>query len=82
MEGLHCLKCMLEENDFLCKIELKDIYFSVPPSKNSQKNTQVCLVRESIPVSLHLFWSRSCTTDFYQMIENSNNFIEKNDHFI
>ena len=25
MEGFHCLKYLLEENDFLCKIDLKDV---------------------------------------------------------
>ena len=24
MKGLHCLKYLLEKNDFLCKIDLKD----------------------------------------------------------
>ena len=29
MGGLHCLKYVLEENDFPCKIDLKYAYFSV-----------------------------------------------------
>ena len=35
MEDLHCLKYMLEENDFLYKINLEDVYFSVPLRKRS-----------------------------------------------
>ena len=31
MECLHCLKYLLEKNNFLCKIDLKDAYFSVIP---------------------------------------------------
>ena len=30
MEDLHCLKKLLKENNFSCKIDLKDVYFSVP----------------------------------------------------
>ena len=37
MEGLHCLKYLLEENNFLCKIDLKDVYFSVPLCMSSGK---------------------------------------------
>ena len=37
MEGLHCLKFFLEQNNLLSKIDLKGAYFSVPLNKNSQK---------------------------------------------
>ena len=37
MEGLHCLKFLLEQNDLLCKIDLKDAYFAIPLSKQSSK---------------------------------------------
>ena len=37
MEGLHCLKFLVEQNDFLCKIDLKDAYFGIPLSKHSSK---------------------------------------------
>ena len=37
MESLHCLKFLLEQDDLLCKIDLKETYFSVPLNKNSQK---------------------------------------------
>ena len=36
-EGLHCLKFLPEQDDLLCKINLKEAYFSVPLNKNSQK---------------------------------------------
>ena len=36
MEGVHCLKLLLKQDDFLCKIDLKEAYFSVPLNKNSQ----------------------------------------------
>ena len=37
MEGLHCLKSLLEQVDILFKTYLKETYLSVPLNKNSQK---------------------------------------------
>ena len=37
MEGLHCLKMFLEQDDLLRKIDLKEAYFSVLLNINSQK---------------------------------------------
>ena len=36
MEGLQFLKFLLKQDDFLCKTDLKEAYFSVPLNKNSQ----------------------------------------------
>ena len=33
MEGLYCLKFLLEQNDLLCKIDLKETYFQFPSTK-------------------------------------------------
>ena len=51
MEGLHCLKFLLEENDFLCKIDLKDAYFVIPLIKMCK----IQVVRQSLRVSLLCF---------------------------
>ena len=37
MEGLNYLKFLLEQDNLLCKIDLKKSYFSVPLNKNSRK---------------------------------------------
>ena len=37
MEGLHCLKILLEQNNLLCEIDPKKVYFSVPINKSFQK---------------------------------------------
>ena len=37
MSGFHCLKFLIQENDFLSKIELNDVYFSVSLEKESEK---------------------------------------------
>lgn len=30
MEDLHCLKFLLKQNNFLCNVDLKDVYFVIP----------------------------------------------------
>ena len=37
MEDLHCLRFLPEQDDLLCKVDLKEVYFSVPFNKYSQK---------------------------------------------
>ena len=37
MEGLHCLKYVLQKGDYMCKIDLEDEYDSVPQLKDSRK---------------------------------------------
>ena len=37
MEGLHLLNDLLRENDFMCKVDLKDAYFCVLLHRNHQK---------------------------------------------
>ena len=37
MEGLHCLKYVLQKRDYICKVDLKDAYCSVPLHKDSRK---------------------------------------------
>ena len=37
MEGLHCMKFILEQDDLLGKTDIREKYFSVPFKKNSQK---------------------------------------------
>ena len=49
MEGLHCLKYVLQKGDYMCKIDLEDEYDSVPQLKDSRKLNS--LGRE-LPVSV------------------------------
>ena len=37
MEGLHLLKEILEQGNYLCKLDLKDAYFCVPLNKQSKE---------------------------------------------
>ena len=42
MEGLHSLKDMLKEKNYMCKIDLKDPYFCVPLHQKHRKYIQFC----------------------------------------
>ena len=58
MEGLHLLKEMLEQGDYLCKLGLKDAYFCVPLNKVKK----ICTFRMGgFPVRIpsSMFWARS-----------------------
>ena len=37
MQGLHLLKEILEQSDYLCNLDLKDVFFCVPLNKQSRK---------------------------------------------
>ena len=37
MNGLQCLKYVLQTRDYMCKVDLKDAYFNVPLHKDSRK---------------------------------------------
>ena len=37
MEGIHMLKDLLKQGDFMAKIDLKDAYFAVPISESDRK---------------------------------------------
>ena len=37
MEGLHFLRDILQQGDYMCKIDLKDAYFGIPLAQKSQK---------------------------------------------
>ena len=43
MVGLHCLKYVLQKGHYMCKIDLKDEYFNVPPHKDSRKLLRLLL---------------------------------------
>ena len=55
MEGIHLIKEILQEHDFLIKIDLKNAYFGIPLNKKS-KNKFVFNGKEIYRNSLLMFW--------------------------
>ena len=52
MEGMHLIKDLLQERDFLIKIDLKDAYFGIPLEKSSRKYVRFCFRFLKIPIAL------------------------------
>ena len=75
MEGLHCLKFLLEHDDLLCKIDLKDTYFSVSNQQKLSKVFQISMIKQPIQISLPKFWTRTSSRNFYK-IKSSNRSLE------
>ena len=67
MEGLHCLKFLLEKKQSPVQIDLKDAYFAIPLSKQS-------------PKYVRLFWFKTSSKSFYQITKNPNYSFETNEH--
>ena len=80
MEGLHCLKYLLKENDFLCKIDLKDAYFSVLLYMSSRKFVRFAWSIKSLRVSLCLFWIKDCSQKIFKTIKGTKSSIEAAEH--
>ena len=81
IEGLRCQKFLLEQNDFLCKIDLKDAYFETALCKQSSKNVRFkWSSNQPLLVFVPLFWFRASSKSFYQITKNSNCSFETNKH--
>ena len=59
MEGLHCLKFLLEQSDFLCELDLKDASQQI-----IIKICEIQVVRQPLRVSLSLFRFRASSKSF------------------
>ena len=69
MEGLHCLRFLLEQDDLPCKIDLKVTYLSVPLNKNFQKFVKFQWYPNATRISLPMFWTQASSTNLYKIIE-------------
>ena len=56
--GLHPLMEILEQDDYLCMLDLKDAYFCVPLKKKSRKNV-FRMGEFSVRIPMSVFWPRS-----------------------
>ena len=80
MEGLHCLKYLLEENDFLCKIDLKDNLFLSASVHELKKVCEICLVGKSLRVSLPLFRIRACSQNVFKTFKGIHSSTKMAEH--
>ena len=73
------MKYLFEEDGFLCKIDLKDAYFSLLLCISLKKVCKIRMVGKSLRVSLPLFWIRTCAQNFFKKylgIHGSNEVVE------
>ena len=76
MEGMHLIKDLLQENNFLIKIDLKDAYFGIPLDKSSRKYIRFQW-EGNLCEFLCLFWPVSGPFDFHKTSEDRNCFIKE-----
>ena len=76
IEGLPHLKHIIQEGDWMCKLDLKDAYFSVPFEEVCKISVEEDTLRVHVPV----FWIRPNTKGVYKVIENPNLSSEKDQH--
>ena len=68
---LHCLKWFLEENDFLCSIDVNDAHFSMPLCMSSKKFVRFAW-SGNLYKFLCLFWIRTYSLAIFKTIEVKN----------
>ena len=76
IEGLPHLKHIIQEGDWMCKLDLKDAYFSVPFEEVRKISVEGDTLRVHVPV----FWIRPNTKGVYKVIGNPNLSPEKDQH--
>ena len=75
MEALQNLKYMLQKGDYMCKLELKYVYFSVPLEKHF-----LPLVRNFVRVPFPFLWFGTSTTNIHKIAKNANNNLTQDKH--
>ena len=82
MEGLKNLKYMLQKEDYMCKLDLKDVYFSglffSSLGKSFKAICSLPLVRKLLRVPLPLLWFGTSTTNIYKIAKNANDSFTEN----
>ena len=71
MKDLFCLREMLQKDDFMCKLDMKDAFFLVPLHQSSRKYIRFSWSgREPLQVPLTLFWLRPSTSNIYKTFKS------------
>ena len=67
MEGLRDVKNMLSDGDLMCKLDLKDAYFTVPVCTRSRKTSKISVEWETIRVSVPSFRTGTSPQDIHKI---------------
>jgi len=70
---------ILQPGDYFCKIDLKDAYFSIYLDPKSRKYSFL-VERESLQISMLVFWSWTSTKLFYKIIKIPNSYSKTVEH--
>ena len=77
MEGMHLIKDLLQEHDFLIKIDLKDAYFGIPLDKSSRKYIRFQWEGSLYEFLCLCFGLGSSPSDFHKTSEDPNCLIKE-----
>ena len=77
MEGLHNLKDLIEQDDYFCKIDLKDAYFSIPLAQKSQKYVRFIWKEKLYEFVCLCFGLSLAPRIFYKITESAHCLAEK-----
>ena len=80
MEGLQKLKYMLQKEDYMCRLGLKDAYFSVLLEKKFKAFFSFLLVRKLVRVPLPLLWFGTSTTNIHKIAKSTNDNLTQDKH--
>jgi len=81
MEGLHVLRDLIQEGDFMCKIDLKDAYFVVPIAPESVTTQRDSCVSSSKPGVCYKHQEVSCSPNPTNRIFGDDDKLKRNDSF-
>ena len=72
MEGLHCLKYVLQKGDYICKIDLKDAMHQRSSTQRFTKISTISLGRELVRVPVPMLWFGTSSQNIHKIIKGSN----------
>ena len=66
MEGAKLIRDLLQENDWMVCIDLKDAYLSVPIAQEHRGTTQVCMGRPTVRIPVSSIWAQQCPPNIHE----------------
>ena len=78
MEGVHPIKYLLQENDFMIKVDLKGAYLHTSLHKDTGKFIRFLLGRKFVQIALSVLWPRNSSSDFHKAAKYPNSSVKVN----